>query len=212
MVLQTGQDDLQAVTALLLAGGASSRMGENKALLEVGGVTQVERIMNVIVSLSDEILLVANDPEPYAHLKLRQISDLKQGYGPLMGLYSGLRAASHEICILVACDMPFISRPLVRHLLTQACDYDVVVPDTADGFHPLHAVYRRSGCLPAIEVAMLLQKRRMISFYGDVRVRRVSGDEISPFDPHGIALMNVNTSEQLAAARELARCMELVGR
>lgn len=192
-------------TVLVLVGGTSSRMGQNKALLAVGGMRLIERVVQAVRPLGDDVLLMANEAGSYTFLGLPCVPDQKPNYGPLMGLYSGLAAAKHELALLVACDMPFLSTPLLRYMLELAAGHDVVIPRTEDGQHPLHAVYRRSTCLPAIAAAIAQDKRRMIAFHDQVRVREIDEEEMRPFDPSGLALLNVNTPEELALAEHVAR-------
>lgn len=193
-----------ACSVLILAGGASSRMGQNKALAPFLGKPLIERVLAVARQLTDDILLVANDAPTYAHLGLPCIADQTPGLGPLMGLYSGLTVARYDLALLVACDMPFLSLDLIRRLIDLAPGFDVVLPRTEDGLHPLHALYRRSTCIPAIAAAVAAGQRRMIAFHPQVRVREVHEDEVAAFDPTGFALMNVNTPEDLAAAQHIA--------
>jgi molybdopterin-guanine dinucleotide biosynthesis protein A len=201
-------DDLTprpACSVLILAGGASSRMGQNKALAPFLGRPLIERVLAIARQLSDDILLVANDAPSYAGFGLPCIADQRPGWGPLMGLYSGLSAASNDLALLVACDMPFLSLDLIHRLFDLAPGYDVVIPRSEDGLHPLHALYRRSTCLPAIAAAIAAGQRRMIAFHSQVRVREAPADELAAFDPTGFALMNVNTPADLTTAEHIAR-------
>lgn len=194
-----------SVSGLILVGGGSLRMGANKALLPVGGVPLIERVRRALTPLCREILLIANDAGPYTSLGLPIVPDLELGRGPLMGLYSGLRAARGELALLLACDMPFVDPDLLAHMIHLAPGYDVVIPDTADGLHPLHALYRRAACLPAIAAALAKGERRMISFFDAVRVRQLPAAELADLPGAERALMNVNTPEELAAARHILR-------
>lgn len=196
---------LSPCSVLILAGGASTRMGQNKALALLLGIPLIERVAAAARQLTDDILLVTNEPAPYAKLGLPSVADAQPGIGPLMGLYSGLAAARYDLAILVACDMPFLSLDLLRYLISLAPDHDVVIPRTEDGLHPLHALYRRPTCLPAIAAAIGAGQRRMISFHGRVRVREVPEGELAALDPTGFALMNVNTPDDLIAAEHIAR-------
>lgn len=180
-------------------------MGQNKALAPLLGIPLIERVAEVAKGLTDDILLVTNDAASYASLRLPCIPDAQPGFGPLMGLYSGLEAARYDLALLVACDMPFLSLDLLHYLIDLAPEHDVVIPRTEDGLHPLHALYRRPTCLPGIAAAIAAGQRRMIAFHGRVRVREVTEDEIAARDPTGFALMNVNTPEDLAAAEHIAR-------
>ena len=195
--------DTPAVTGLVLAGGASSRMGRNKARLALDGEMLVSRVVRVLAGITPDVRIVSNDAASYDFLGLPIIPDVTPGYGPLMGLYSGLLAASGELAVLVAVDMPFLSVSLIRHLLALAAEYDVVIPRAQDRLHPLCAVYRRSTCLPAIEQAIERQQRRLIAFHPQVRVRTVPEPELRTMSPDLRALMNVNTPEELAAAERL---------
>ncbi len=193
------------VAGLVLLGGASRRMGQNKAILAVGGIPIIQRVIKALDPLCSETLLVGNDAEPYHHLGLPIIPDIQPNLGPLMGLYSGLLATKYELNFLLACDMPFASAALLNHLLALSNGYDVVIPRTKGGLHPLCAVYRRSTCLPAIRASLDAHSRRVISFFDQVRVREVGPDELRMFDPDDISLMNVNTPEDLATARDIER-------
>ena len=191
------------ITGIILAGGASSRMGRNKALLTWDGRPLVERVASTLAALTDDILIVSNDAASYQFLQLPIIPDVQPGYGPLMGLYSGLRAAQGELAVVTAVDMPFLSARLLSHLISLAPGYDVVIPHAQDRLHPLCAVYRGHTCLPAIEKAIERGQRRLISFHSQVRVRQVDEGELRQISPDLRALMNVNTPEELAAARAL---------
>lgn len=192
-----------STTAIILAGGASSRMGRNKALLQWQGRPLVAKVADVLSDLTEEIVVVSNEAEPYRFLNVPIVPDVQPGYGPLMGLYSGLRVARGELAVAVAVDMPFLSAPLLSYLLAQAPGYDVVIPRAQNRLHPLCAVYRRSTCLPAIEQAIAHGRRRIISFHTNVLVRQVDESELRRISPDLRALMNVNTPAELAAARAL---------
>jgi len=194
-----------SLTGLILAGGASSRMGENKALLALEGRKLIERVADALAALTDDILIIANEAEPYRFLDRPIIPDIRPGYGPLMGLYSGLKAARGELALLAAVDMPFLSPDYLRFLLALAPGYDVVIPRTGHRLHPLCAVYRRESCLPAIEQAIARGQRRLIAFHPQMRVRQVDEAELRRIDPDLRALMNVNTPEELEAARRLLK-------
>jgi molybdopterin-guanine dinucleotide biosynthesis protein A len=160
-------------------------------------------VLNTLEPICAEIKLIGNDAEPYLQLGFPIIADVEPNLGPLMGLYSGLLASNNELNLLLACDMPFARRSLLMHLLTLAADHDVIIPRTANGLHPLCAVYRRSTCLPAIRSALDRHSRRVISFFDQVRVRELSPSELKALDPDGISLINVNTPEELARARTI---------
>jgi molybdopterin-guanine dinucleotide biosynthesis protein A len=186
---------MDPISVIVLAGGASQRMGTNKALLLVDEQeTLVSRVVANLRALSDDILLVSNTPELYAGLDVRHVSDQFQGAGPLAGLHAGLLAARHPWAFVAACDMPLIDHRLVRFMAVLTAGYDAVVPKVGESSEPLHAIYSRA-CLPAIETRLLVNQRRVISFYPDVRVRYVDGREIAIFDRTGRSFANANTPE-----------------
>ena len=195
-------------SALVFAGGRASRLGGiNKALIEIGGNTIVSRILAALGPLVDERVLLTNDAALADLQDVRLVFDPTPHAGVLPALAAGLEAASGEVCLAVACDMPFISPRLFGFLLElqRTTDADVVIPRTAGFLEPMHAVYRRAPVLEAIRAALGRGDQRMISYFSDVRVREVADDEWRPVDPSGTAFFNVNTPEDAAAAEALAR-------
>jgi molybdopterin-guanine dinucleotide biosynthesis protein A len=189
------------------AGGQSSRMGENKALKPFLGRPLIERVVRRIKSVADEILITANEPGAFDFLGIRQESDVRPGFGPLGGLYTAMAAAEFQTVAVVACDMPFANAPLLvasAGILLQD-DADVVIARSPEGYEPLHAVYRRTACLPAIESALDSGQLRVISWFPRVRVRHLTIEELDRYDPERVAFLNVNTPEEFARAEEHAR-------
>ncbi len=178
-------------------------MGRNKALIKLDGAPLAARVLAALQPLTAEQLIVANDPAPYRFLHRPIIPDIEPGYGPLMGLYSGLKAASNDLAVAVAVDMPFLTSDFLRALLNRASGWDVVIPETAGRLHPLCAVYRRATCLPAIEEAIARGQRRLIAFHPQVRVQRVQEADLRSISPDLRELINVNTPQELAEARGL---------
>ena len=182
-------------------------MGENKALKPFLGRPLVQRVIERLAPAADELLITTNQPENFEFLNLPLITDIKPGHGPLGGLYTALLSAKHPSVAVVACDMPFASAPL----LLAAADLmigekaDVVIAETSEGFEPLHAVYRRGTCLPAIEAAIGANQWRVISWFSQVNVRKLTADELRRYDPDGLAFCNVNTPEEFAEAERRAR-------
>ena len=195
------------LSIVVQAGGQSARMGENKALKPFLGRPLVQRVLERLAPIADELLLTTNQPEDFAFLKLPLFSDVKPGRGPLGGLYTALVSAKYPFVAVVACDMPFASAPL----LVAAADFldkdkvDVVIAESAEGFEPLHAVYRRETCIPAVESAIEADQWRMISWFPQVKVRKLSPEELGRYDPEGLVFWNVNTPEEFSKAEQRAR-------
>jgi molybdopterin-guanine dinucleotide biosynthesis protein A len=194
------------LSIVIQAGGQSTRMGENKALKLFLGRPLIHRVIERLTPVADELLITTNQPEDYAFLNLPLIPDVKPGRGPLGGLYTALISAKYPSVAVVACDMPFASAPLLvaaAGFLSQE-EADVVIAETSEGFEPLHAVYRRGTCIPAIETAIEADQWRMISWFPQVNIRRLTPNELARYDPDGLAFWNVNTPEEFAEAEQRA--------
>ncbi|MGB1250535.1 MAG: molybdenum cofactor guanylyltransferase [Candidatus Promineifilaceae bacterium] len=195
--------NLHKTTVVIQAGGRSSRMGRDKGLVPLAGKPMIEHIIERVAGLGDALHLITNHPENYAYLNLPIGSDAEPGAGALPGLQTALSAVESELVLLIACDMPFVNRALLAFQLAQAAEADVVVP-VWEGYHqPMHAVYRRDVVLAAVERVLARNQRRMVSFYKDVRVREISAETITRFDPLGHTFYNVNTPADLLTAEQL---------
>lgn len=194
------------LTICIQAGGQSSRMGEDKALKTFLGRPLIQRVVDRLSTIADEIIVTTNHPEDYAFLGLRPIPDLKPGRGALGGLYTAVASAAHPIVAVVACDMPFASATLLEaagRLMVQE-EADVVIPKSEQGYEPLHAIYRRATCLPAIESAIEADQWKVIAWFPQVKVRTLTSEEIQQHDPTGLAFWNVNTPDEFAEAEKIA--------
>jgi molybdopterin-guanine dinucleotide biosynthesis protein A len=178
----------------------------NKALLEVGDLRIIDRILDAVRPIVDECVLLTNDAALAGLSDLRLIFDEVPHAGVLPALSAGLAAATGDVCLAVACDMPFVSGSLFEHLLGEQAESesDVVIPRTEGYLEPMHAVYRRAPVAEAIRAALARGDQRMVSYFRDVRVREVEEPEWRQVDPLGLAFFNVNTPEDLAEARRLA--------
>lgn len=204
-------------SGIVLAGGASRRMGRDKAWVELNGQPLIVRVVNALRQVCDEIVIVANSGAPFVALGARVVGDEFPDKGSLGGLYSGLNAVRNDLAVAVACDMPFLNPDLLNFLILLSSDDDVIIPggaeiqhpdlgkperqDTAKkwSLHPLHAVYRKT-CLEPMHAAIARNDLRMIAFHDAVRVRIVKPSEIETFDPHHSSMWNVNTPEELKRA------------
>jgi molybdenum cofactor guanylyltransferase len=191
------------LSVVIQAGGRSSRMGEDKGLVLLAGRPMIEHVLTRVAGLGDETLITTNRPDDYAYLGLRMASDPKPGAGALPGLRTALEAAQGDMVLVLACDLPFVNRLLLEHMVAQCTNADVVVPQWEGTYQTLHAVYNRKRTLRAVEEALAAGERRMISFYPQLRVHTVTPDEIHQFDPQGRSFFNVNTPEELQEAERL---------
>ena len=145
---------MSKVSVAILAGGRSRRMGQDKALLPVGGRSVIEWVIERVVPLSDDVTLITNVPDKYRHLGYRMVGDVYPGKGSLGGIYTAIHAAQYLHCLVVACDMPFLNTDLLRYLAGLAPGFDVVVPRVEKYPETMHAVYGK-GCLEPINQRLL---------------------------------------------------------
>lgn len=185
------------MTGVILSGGKNTRMGANKAFLEVGGERLIDRAVRTYRQLFDEIILVTNEPGLYLDQDVTIVTDLEKGKGPLMGIYTGLFWATADPVFFAACDMPFLDVPFIHHLLAQSRVVDIVVPETAEGLQPLHAVYSRR-CLPVIKALLARDRLKVTGFYKGMKIRIVPEEIIRTFDPQGRMFLNINTPEEFS--------------
>ena len=185
-----------AITGVILAGGNSIRMGQDKAFIEINGIPIILRVFAVLDRLFRETLIVTNEKEPYGKLNVPVYIDLVPGQGALGGLYTGLIHSAFPYAFCVACDMPFLSQPLIEYLLTRIDDCDVVVPQTSDGLQPLHAIYSK-GCLEPIRHLLERKRNKIIELYPLIKLKIVNEKEFLALDPQKESFTNVNTPEEL---------------
>jgi molybdopterin-guanine dinucleotide biosynthesis protein A len=192
------------VTGVIQAGGKSVRMGgEPKALLELGGRRIIERVLDVVAPVVDDVLIVTNTPALYAFLGVPMIPDAYPDHGSLGGIFSGLAAASGEAAFTVACDMPFLHPPVALLVLGRAGQADVVVPRVGEQHETMHALYAKA-CLPHIEARLKAGRLKIVELFEDVSVLEIPEREVARLRAPEVVFMNVNTPDDLARARALA--------
>ena len=194
------------LTVVIQAGGMSARMGEDKALKPFLGRPLIQRVIDRLTPIADELIVTTNRPAEYEFLKLRLVSDLKPGRGALGGLYTAIASATSPLVAVVACDMPFASTIFFEGALKlmDEEEADVIIAGTDEGYEPLHALYRREICLPAIESAIDADQWKVISWFSQVKVRTLTTDEVKAFDPSGLCFWNLNTPEEFIEAEKRA--------
>ncbi len=185
-------------------------MGRDKALIPFLGRPLIERVLERLSPLADEILVTTNRPEDYRYLGLPLAGDAFPGRGALGGLYTALHAAGQPLVAVAACDMPFASAALFDYLRLTLLrtGSNAAIPRTAGGTEPFHAVYDRQACLPLILAALQADLWRVDAWFPQAAIYFLAPEEMQPYDAHGLAFANVNTPEELAAAEERARRIE----
>ena len=193
------------VEGFILIGGASSRMGTDKARLQLGGRTFVERAAHALAALADTTRVVSSRPE-HAQLGLSVIEDIFQGAGALGGIHAALSACRAPWAAFVSCDLPFVTGELLTHLAARrAAGVEAVAPRQEDGRpQPLCALYARAPCLSVAERMLRGDERRPRDLLAQVRTRWVAFAELSGLAGAENFFLNVNTPHDLARARQLA--------
>ncbi len=196
-----GEEGLSGVTAVILAGGKSSRMKSNKALLPYSGELFIERIYRQLAARFPEVVLVTNTPEFYRFLPCRTVPDVHPGKGSLAGIHAGLIHSTTPYVFTVACDMPYLNDALIRDLVARADGCDAVIPESESGLEPLHAVYGK-GCLPSMDLALTEGKSRIVDCLNWEKVMVVKKEEVAAIDPDFLSFRNINTPEEYFRFRE----------
>lgn len=187
------QSKIQGVTGIILAGGASSRMGRNKALLEVDGEAIITRVYKTLAKLFHEVIVVTNSPEEYDFLPCRKVADNCPGIGSIAGLEAGLAASRTERIFVSACDMPFTNPELIRLLCMKTGECDAVVPLNGEGLRePLHAVYSRA-ILPVFQDAISKGDKSILHLLDRIRATMVPQNEFADITGALESFRNVNT-------------------
>jgi molybdopterin-guanine dinucleotide biosynthesis protein A len=195
---------MRDISCAILAGGASARFERDKALLEVGKETLIQRIARHLAKVTDDLLIVGNDLERFRGLDARMIPDSVSGVGALGGICTALESARHTYVFVAACDLPFLDMNLVRYMVLLAPGYDVVMPYVRGEAEPLHAIYAKT-CLAPMRGMIEAGERRIVPVLPQVRVRDVRDDEIQIFDPEFRSFFNLNTPKDLEKMETLLR-------
>jgi molybdopterin-guanine dinucleotide biosynthesis protein A len=191
------------VGGIILCGGKSQRMGRSKAMLPFGAEPMLARVVRILSEAVTPIVVVAAPQQALPELSagVEVVRDRAEGRGPLEGLYCGLAALRPHVtaAYVTACDVPLLRVEFVRRLIDQLGDHDVVVPQEGKFHHPLAAVYR-TELVDAIAACLARDQLRMISFYDQVKTRRVAVQELAAVDPPLDSLMNLNSRGDYQAA------------
>jgi len=188
-----------AIAGIILAGGASSRFGSNKALALLDRKPVIQHVADILRPLFPTCLLSTNTPEAYAFLDLPTIADIFPGAGPLAGIHASLKYIAEPRAFIAGCDMPLLDPVLIRLLcsIAEQGDWDVVLPWPARGPEPLCAVYNRTA-RPVIEKNLKQGNRKVSDTLTELRVRRVEEAELLSVVNNLNTLHNINRPEDMA--------------
>ena len=186
-------------------------MGRSKATVAFAGRPLICRLVERLAPAADELIITTNEPENLEFLKdrypehgIRLVPDARTVRGALPGLYTALLAASNPYVAVVACDMVFASASLVvaESLAMNESGADAVVPSNKHGFEPFHALYRRAGCLSAVQAALDRGEKRAQAFFSEVNVCEFPQERVLEAEPMGGCFINANTPEELRSIEE----------
>jgi molybdopterin-guanine dinucleotide biosynthesis protein A len=185
---------MMKASGVILAGGRSSRMGRDKALMLYNDKTIIERTVQELQKAVDDVIIVVNDKLKYHLPDVSEIPDVYPDLGPLSGMHAGLLQARHQAAFIISCDMPLFSARLAEYLLERSPGYDVVVPRINNYWEPMCAVYSKA-CIDPIEKRLLSGSRKVMAFYADVRVLEIAQSEIEAIGRLEDLFYNMNTPE-----------------
>lgn len=190
--------------AVILSGGLNTRMaGQNKAFLDVGGHSILNRLLNGLQPLFEEILLVTRDPQSYVNIPVKVVVDLYEDRSSLTGIHAGLVHAKADFAFVVPCDTPFLQPAVIRMLLNALePDLDVVVPLVEEHYEPLCAIYSKK-CIPEIEAQLDCGDYKIYNFFDRMKVKTLSADQIKAADPGLLSFFNVNTPSAHLACQDM---------
>jgi molybdenum cofactor guanylyltransferase len=197
-------DTSPRIAAAILAGGLARRMGgANKAGLAIGPERIIDRQLRLLRQVADPVFVVSGDREPFEGLGIEIVPDVVAGAGPLGGIYTALTRSPSARTLVVACDLPYLSLPLLQRL-TAPSDADLVIPRTDRGYEPLCAVWS-AGCAGAIWRRIQSGKLKTALVVEDVQVEEIGPEVLASCDPHGLLSVNVNTPHDYERAQRLRR-------
>jgi molybdopterin-guanine dinucleotide biosynthesis protein A len=157
-------------TAIILSGGKSSRIGQDKALLKIGNLTIIERIYLLLKEIFENVIIISNTPENYNFLDVKIYKDIFPGFGPLSGIHSGLVNSNTEMNFFISCDMPLISKEFIEFLMNINFDEDILIPTSLNNYHTLCAGYKKI-CLSKAENLLKSSHENMNSKNGKTKVK-----------------------------------------
>ena len=198
--------NLNMITIVLQAGGKSTRMGKDKALLPFQGIPLIKRLRDRFSDMGDELLVITNDFSGYQDLAVPLYKDIIPDRGALGGLYTALSISKNPLVGLIAADLPFASPALLAHLIKilLTSGAEAAIPSTERGLEPLHAVYRRDTSLPLVKGAIDQNLWRMNSWFDQAEILILTPEETRRVSSSKHTFLNLNTPEDLQKAEKLA--------
>lgn len=195
-----------AATAIILAGGKSSRLGFDKQLLQYNGKHLIDMLLDLLTPIFQEIIIVSNTPAVHLRRDCRVVGDTFTESGPLGGLHAGLSAASFPICYLTACDMPWISNAYIRFLMEYHRNYpkaEAVVTRLGDMLEPMNGLYAKA-LGPRIETLLKNDLRKMTALLDVTETHYVAESVARRYSSDWQMFDNINTPEEWERFQKLS--------
>lgn len=195
------------ITGVILAGGASKRLGRDKVQLTLGHQRMIDWIIEALDCVFEEVLVVTNNPGLCETIKVKDVKCVGDAMNTpvrnsMLGIYSGLVESRNERIFVVPCDMPLLNQKLIEYMIGQLGNEDIYVPFISPHYQPLHAFYRKS-CIPVMKKYILKEHYKIIDLYDEVMTKKVHKEEIDKFDPDLHSFHNVNTEKDYEKLLEL---------
>ena len=177
------------ITAIILAGGESSRIGTDKALLKINGESVIEKIYKLLTNIFSEIIIISNKPDDFQFLTTKVYKDIYPHFGPLSGIHSGLTNSMSEQNFFITCDMPLITEEVIRFIISNTNNADVTIAKSVSTLHTLLGIYKKS-CLPRAEELLRTANSQINNSTGKTKIKLF--DLINSVDTDYIDLANEN--------------------
>jgi molybdenum cofactor guanylyltransferase len=194
------------ISCIILAGGKSIRYGHDKILEKINNTSLLDQVISQLEPLSQDIIIVTANERAFTHLENRTnikiVNDIIPGMGSLGGVYTGLVESKTHQNLVVAADMPFLNRDLLRYMIDAADGYDFTLPHINNWYEPLHAIYSKN-CIPAAKTIFDQGKRVIVELFNYVKVRYVEAEEIDQYDPRHLSFFNINTQQDMERALKI---------
>jgi len=183
------------VTGIVLSGGASSRMGKDKGLCEFRGKALITYAIEALLPLCDSILISSNYVDNYDGFGYQVVVDEHNGIGPIGGIYSSLKKSLTKHNLIISCDTPFLNTQLLKLVLENSDNYDVVVPEHGNSFIEPLAAYYSSDIVDQIEISIKRNDYKLMNLFNEVKFKSINVDAIPGFS--NILFRNLNTPDDL---------------
>jgi molybdopterin-guanine dinucleotide biosynthesis protein A len=186
---------MDKISGIILSGGKSSRMGEDKAFLPFPDKPLIEIVIDKLKLIFKELLIITDKPEHYKKYNVKIFKDEFSERGPLGGIYTGLIHSQNKYNFVIACDMPFLNLELINYLIQKINNYDLVSFKYKGKIEPLFAIYSKN-CISAIEKQLQDKDFKITNFFSKVKVKIIEEKEALKYDPQGLSFISINTSDE----------------